>query len=149
MIYGEIKNAERYFGINKNLDIALRYMMDTDLSALADGKYVIDGENVFVNVMQAVTQVDKSEYEVHEEYYDIQIDLDGAEDIMFSTQCQKIKKPYQKSNDIGFGYCRCEVACHLGPGKFAICEPGEPHLPGVAVDNKAGLIRKAVIKVHK
>ena len=38
-------------------------MMNTDLSALEDGKHVIDGENVFVNVMQAVTKADKNEYE--------------------------------------------------------------------------------------
>lgn len=149
MLYGQIKNAECYLGISKNLDTALRYMMDTDLSALEDGRHVIDGENVFVNVMQAATQADRCEYEYHEEYYDIQIDLIGAEDILFSTQYEEITCPYEKSKDIGMGHCKCEVVCHLEPGKFVVCEPGEPHLPGVAADRKEIQIRKAVIKVHK
>lgn len=149
MIYGQIKNAESYFGINENLDTALRYMMDTDLSLLEDGKHAIDGENVFVNVMQAVTHTDKCEYEFHEEYYDIQIDLMGREDILFSTQYQKITKPYRKDADIGMGHCECEALCHLEQGKFVICEPGEPHLPGRAPEGREEQIRKAVIKVHK
>ena len=149
MIYGEIKNAECYLGINKNLDVALQYMMHTDMAALGDGKHVIDGENVFVNVMQAVTQPDRYEYEFHQEYYDIQIDLAGAEDILFSGQYQEITRPYQKDGDIGMGRCICEAVCHLKPGKFVICEPGEPHLPVVATDNNEETIRKAVIKVHR
>ena len=149
MIYGRIENAECYLGISKNLDTALRYMMNTDLVALEDGKHVIDGENVFVNIMQAVTQADKWEYEYHEDYYDIQIDLIGREDILFSTLCEEVTKPYQKEGDIGMGRCECEAICHLGQGRFAICEPGEMHLPCAAADGRSEQIRKAVIKVHK
>ncbi len=149
MIYDKIEKAGRYLGISQNMDRAIQYMMDTDLSSLEDGKHVIDGENVFVNVMEAVTKADKNEYEFHQEYYDIQIDIVGNEDIMFASQYQEITKPYQKEGDIGFGICQCEALCHLGPARFAICEPGEPHLPGVAAEGKEDKIRKAVIKVHR
>lgn len=147
MIFDKIEHADRYFGISENLDKAFRFMMNTDLSALEDGKHVIDGENVFVNVMQAVTKADKNEYEFHEEYYDIQIDLTGAEDVWFSTNYQEITKSYQP--DIGMGICECEAVCHLTPGRFVVCEPTEPHLPGVSAGGKEEQIRKAVIKVHK
>lgn len=148
MIYGKIENIGRYLGINENLDKAICYMEHTDLSLLEDGKHVIDGEKVFVNVMQAVTSPDRQEYEFHEEYYDIQIDLTGKEDIWFSTEYQEITLPYQKERDIGMGICKCEAVCHLAPGRFVICEPQEPHLPGIAAGTEGEQIRKAVIKVR-
>lgn len=149
MIYDKIENAGRYLGISPNLDRAIHYMMDTDFSSLEDGKHVIDGNNVFVNVMHAATKAGKEEYEFHEEYYDIQIDIAGNEDILFSTEYQEMTRPYGKEGDIGFGTCRCEAVCHLGPGRFVVCEPKEPHLPGAAADGKEEEIRKAVIKVHR
>lgn len=149
MIFGNIKDAETYLGMGRNLDTALRYMMETDFSALEDGRHAIDGDNVFVNVMCAQTKADKQEYEFHEHYYDIQIDISGAEDIHFSSVCQEITQPYDGAGDIGMGSARSEAVCHLEPGKFAICEPKEPHLPGVAAEGREIRIRKAVIKVHK
>ena len=149
MIFDRIENAGRYLGISANLDRALAFMMDTDLALLENGRHEIDGSEVFVNVMDAVTREGKEEYEFHEQYYDIQIDLAGEEDILFATEYQEITKPYQKDGDIGMGICKCEALCHLGPGKFVICEPTEPHLPGAAVGGKEQEIRKAVIKVHK
>ncbi|MBD5549923.1 MAG: DUF386 domain-containing protein [Lachnospiraceae bacterium] len=149
MIYDKIENAKRYLGISKNLDTALHYIMDTDLSALEDGRHIVDSENVFVNVMQAVTKAGNCEYEFHEKYYDIQIDLEGAEDIRFATEYQEITKPYNEAADIGMGLARCEAVCHMEPGRFVICEPTEPHLPGIAVEDVEKPIRKAVVKVHR
>lgn len=149
MIFDRVENAKRYLGISENLDRAFKYMMETDLSALEDRRHEIDGENVFVNVMHAATKADMGEYEFHEKYYDIQIDLEGNEDILFGTKYQEITKPYQEDNDAGMGICQCEALCHLGAGKFAVCEPLEPHLPGRAADGREQEIRKAVIKVHK
>ncbi|MDE6204399.1 MAG: YhcH/YjgK/YiaL family protein, partial [Lachnospiraceae bacterium] len=147
MIFDKIENWQRYLGISGNMDKALAYMAGTDLSSLEDGRHEIDGNNVFVNVMQAATDPGKKEYEFHEEYYDIQIDLAGCEDIWFSTEFQEITRPYGEDGDIGMGTCKCEAVCHLSPGRFAVCEPREPHLPGVAPGSAGEKIRKAVIKV--
>ncbi len=150
MIFDKIENVGRYVGISENLDKALRYLANNDLSLLQNGKSIIDGDNVFVNVMQATTNPDtEREYEFHEEYYDIQIDIKGTEEVWFGTEYQQLTQPYQKERDIGFGKCRCEAVCRLSPGRFVICEPGEPHMPGVAPDGKAEQIYKAVMKVHK
>ncbi len=149
MIYDKIEHAKRYMGISQNLDRALQYMMDTDLSSLEDGKHIIDGENVFVNVMQADTKVNKKEYEFHEKYYDVQIDIAGREDVLFSSEYKEITKIYREEGDIGFGSCQCEAVCHLAKGRFVICEPGEPHLPGTATGGVEEQIRKAVIKVRR
>ena len=149
MIYDKTENAQRYMGISRNLDRALRYMAETDLAQMEDGRHEIEGDEVFVNIMQADTKADKKEYEFHEEYYDIQIDLSGREDILFAQEFQEITKPYSGNGDIGMGICTCETVCHLEPGKFAICMPTEPHMPGVAAEGREERIRKAVIKVRK
>ena len=149
MIFDKIENWERYLGISGNLDKAFKYMAETDLSLLEDGRHEIDGDNVFINVMQADTHPDKKEYEVHEKYYDIQIDLAGCEDIWFSTAYEEITRPYKEDGDIGMGICKGETVCHLSPGRFVVCEPKEPHLPGVAPGAEGEHIRKAVIKVRK
>ena len=149
MIYDKIANGGRYLGISSYLDKALWFMMDTDLASLEDGRHEIDGDNVFVNVMCANTKADKKEYEFHEKYYDIQIDLEGAEDVLFSTAFEEITIPYEESGDIGRGTAVCEVCCHLTPGRFVICEPQEPHLPVLAVQGREEPVRKAVFKVRK
>jgi len=41
-----------------------------------------------------------------------------------------------------------EQALTLKPGMFAVFMPGEPHKPGCPV-TQPGMIRKAVIKVHR
>ena len=101
MIYDKTENAQRYMGISRNLDRALRYMTETDLAQMEDGRHEIEGDEVFVNIMQADTKADKKEYEFHEEYYDIQIDLSGREDILFAQEFQEITKPYSGNGDIG------------------------------------------------
>lgn len=149
MIFDKIENWERYMGISKNLDKALTYMAETDLASLKDGRHEIDSDNVFINVMQADTDPDKKEYEFHKKYYDIQINLAGREDIWFSTAYEEITRPYGEDGDIGMGICGGEALCHLTPGRFVVCEPEEPHCPGVAPGTGGEHIRKAVIKVRK
>ena len=102
MIFDKIENVGRYVGISENLDKALHYLANNDLSLLQDGKTIIDGDNVFVNAMQATTNPDtEREYEFHEEYYDIQIDIKGTEEVWFGTEYQQLTQPYQKERDIG------------------------------------------------
>ena len=146
MIFDTIQNAGRYFGISPYLDTALTWLMNTDLSALENGSFPIDGERVFVNVMDAQTNPERErDYEFHKYHYDIQLDLFGSEDVLFGTEYEEMTK--ERQEDVGFGRCRCAAEVHLGAGRFVICEPMEPHLPGVAAGGKQENIRKAVIKV--
>lgn len=148
MIFDKTEHADRYFGISSNLDTALAWMMKTDLSSLECGSYPIDGEEVFVKIMNAQTNPDaEREYEYHNLYFDIQIDIKGREDVLFGTEYRKLTRPLWE--DIGFGDCDCRATAHLTPGMFVICWPMEPHLPGTSPVGKPEQIKKAVIKVRK
>ena len=80
MIYDLVENIGRYRGICPNLDTAIRFLMDTDLNTLPTGKTEIDGERVYLQIMDAVPhELTEDSYEIHRAYMDIQIDLDGCE----------------------------------------------------------------------
>lgn len=79
MIYDLVENIGRYRGICPNLDTAIRFLMDTDLNTLPTGKTEIDGERVYLQIMDAVPhELTEDSYEIHRAYMDIQIDLDGC-----------------------------------------------------------------------
>lgn len=147
MIFDKIEHATRYLGVSPHLDRALRWLMQADLAAMENGVCEIDGRDVFVNVMDAETNPDRNRaYEFHRNYYDIQVDITGREDVLFAMECEEITKPYQE--DIGFGTGALAATVHLVPGRFVICEPTELHMPGTAAGDELEPVRKAVIKVR-
>lgn len=80
MIYDLLTNIGNYRGMNRNLDKAIDYLMASDINTLPLGKTVIDGDRVFLQVMEARTrQLTDESYEVHRDYMDIQIDIEGCE----------------------------------------------------------------------
>ena len=49
MIYTKRKNLERYLGLSKSMDTAIRYILSADLTELHKGRNEIDGDQAFVN----------------------------------------------------------------------------------------------------
>ena len=49
MIYTDLENLKHYQGINKNLDTAIRYLIEKGTENLVPGRNDVDGDNVFVN----------------------------------------------------------------------------------------------------
>lgn len=145
MIYDKIENAKKYLGINKNLDIALDYISLHDLQSLPDGKTVIDGDNVFVNVMTADTNENNDGvFEYHKSHFDIQIDLIGCEKVL--TALDDSAESLKYTDDIGFKSAEPTACCILKPGYFTVCMANELHKPTLAVE-KSQSIRKAVLKI--
>ena len=80
MVTDSLQNLEQYRGLHKNMDTVIDFLKKCDLTALPDGKTVIDGEQVFVNVMEAdLREAEGAEYEYHKRYADLQIDISGSE----------------------------------------------------------------------
>ena len=69
MIYDKLSNLGLYKGMNKNLDTAIDYLSSHDLNELPLGKNVVDGDNVYINVMDAKAfPLEERFYEVKNEY---------------------------------------------------------------------------------
>ena len=71
--------ATRY-DLNPNVQKALEFMKTTDLNQLPAGKHVIDGDNLWVNIVDSdLKSPSAAKLEAHAQYIDVQIPLSGPE----------------------------------------------------------------------
>ena len=149
MICDALEHLDRYCGLHRNLDTAIDYLtayhVAHDLSDLPLGRTEVDGENVFINVMEADLSPDSTRLEYHKKYADLQIDLTGGEGWGYETAPGTEVEPYQP--DIGKKDSEDAVFGALGEGRFVLFFPGELHKPGVARPGCAH-VRKVVIKIR-
>lgn len=116
----------------------------------APGRYELQGDDIFMNVMTFSTQPpEQKKAELHEQYIDIQLLLAGEERILYGVagsarQCEErhVEDDYQLCSAID-GMQRLD----LKPGMYAVFMPGEPHKPGCAV-KESEEIKKVVVKVR-
>ena len=148
MIYDKLINIGLYKGMTKNLDTAIDFILSHDLNELPIGKTVVDGDNVYINVMDAKTSpVEERSYEIHKNYMDIQIDLVGIERIDIGDCTKTESDEYNETKDIAKVKTADLAKCIIGPGNFIICMVNEPHKPNIAVSDDV-VLKKAVCKVH-
>ena len=132
-------------GLHPNLDKAIDWLNSHTLAALENGKTLIDGDKVFVNVMDAdLRDADGAAFEYHRRYADLQIDLTGGEGWGYETAPGTEVEPYQP--DIGKKDSEDAVFGALGEGRFVLFFPGELHRPGVEMPG-CDRVRKAVVKI--
>ena len=112
------------------------------------GKTVVDGDNVYINVMDATAQpIEERSYEIHKNYMDIQMDLVGVERID-TGDCTKMEVgEYNAEKDVAKATAVDLAQCLIGSENFIICMAGEPHKPNIAVSEDT-VLKKAVCKVH-
>ncbi|CAM6863417.1 TPA: N-acetylneuraminate anomerase [Escherichia coli] len=148
MMMGEVQSLPSA-GLHPALQDALTLALAARPQEKAPGRYELQGDNIFMNVMTFNTQspVEKKA-ELHEQYIDIQLLLNGEERILFGTagtarQCEEFhhEDDYQLCSAI-----ENEQAIILKPGMFAVFMPGEPHKSGCVV-GEPDEIKKVVVKV--
>lgn len=85
MIIGDVNNP-LLAGVSSGLQQAISLALDHDLLSLSPGSVELQGDNVFMNVMQFMTELpaDKKA-ELHTKFIDIQILLAGEEQIFFGV----------------------------------------------------------------
>ena len=146
MICDTLQHLGRYRGLHPNLDTAIDYLLTHDLAALPLGRTEVDGDKVFINVMDADLQPQEgSHLEYHKKYADLQVDLTGGERWGFASAPGTEVKPF--AGDIGFVDTADAVTGTLGEERFALFFPLELHRPSIARPDCARL-RKAVVKIE-
>ena len=148
MIYDKLTNLGLYKGMNKNLDTAIDFILSHDLKELPMGKTVVDGDNVYINVIDAKAQpVEERAYEIHKNYMDIQIDLVGVERIDTGDCTKMTSGEYNEAKDLAKVTAEDLAECIIGPENFIVCMANEPHKPNIAVTDDV-VLKKAICKVH-
>ncbi|MFC3928453.1 YhcH/YjgK/YiaL family protein [Streptococcus caprae] len=145
MIFDELTAIRRYKGIHPNLDKAINYFQETDLSQLELGRVDIDGDEVFLLVQENLLNQEPTDvFEYHKSYMDIQMIESGLEIIRYGRQVKEETQTF--SGDIGFVTCHKTYDYDLDGRTFAAFFPGEPHQPNQYLAGRQQ-VRKYVFKV--
>lgn len=129
MIIDKIENINNYSVEHKGLRKAFDYIKKTDLIKLPLGKAVIQGDDVFLNIIEYDPENDDNkEYEFHQQYIDIQIVLASVEHIWIGYDVDLINKSeYNEETDSGVRKGQPYVKLDLRVGYFLVAFPNDAH----------------------
>ena len=145
MILDSLENFSLYQGMHPGFAKAAEFLSKTDLHQLPTGRQEIDGDRLYVNVMEVDGHSrEDAQLEYHRKYIDIQIVLSGDETIGW-TALQDLPKgtPFDSEKDYALVKAPISAWFPVKPGFFAVFFPQDAHAPCCGT----GKIRKAVVKV--
>lgn len=151
MIIGDIHDDEAAGVVfSPAMEKALSYLRETDFSKLEDGRYEIDGDQIYATVQRYKTKPEKEcRPESHRRYADVQYVAEGQEYIGWCafTPALKITEPYDEKKDIAF-YEKLEPESNfiLTEGSFAVLTPKDIHRPCCAIEAPSPVL-KVVVKI--
>lgn len=146
MIVSNLQNSQRVESLHPLFKKLFDYVKTHDLLHAELGRIEIEGDALFINnVNPECVPADKQVLEVHHDYIDVHILLEGAERIGWKAieDVTDETKPYEKEGDCALYADAPTTFVDLLPGQFAIVYPEDPHAPVIG----KGKIRKLIAKV--
>ena len=146
MILSTLSQSDRHVALHPLFPRAFEYIRDTDLLALAPGRYPIIDKQLFVIVENAAGRArEAAKLECHRKYIDIQLVLKGIDEMGWKAlaDCREPVSDYSAEKDIQFFHDAPATWIATPPGAFCIFFPDDAHAPLVS----AGNIRKAIFKI--
>jgi YhcH/YjgK/YiaL family protein len=135
------------YDLNPNVQKALEFMKTTDLNQLPAGKHVIDGDNLWVNIVDSdLKPTSAARLEAHAQYIDVQIPLSGPETFGIKpvAECTSPDGEMNPEKDILFYKDPVEETVTIQPGEAVIFGPDTAHAPLIG----EGRIHKAIFKAR-
>lgn len=126
---------------------AMDFIRDTNLNSLENGRHVLDGDNLFVNIVDSSMKTpQQARLEVHDRYIDVQVPLSGTE--MFGVKprkdCTMPDGEMDAENDILFYDDPFDRTISVAPGSAVTFAPDTAHAPLIG----EGTIHKAIFKIR-
>jgi biofilm protein TabA len=146
MIFSSLSQADRYAHLHPLFSRAFNYIRDTDLFALAPGRYNIVGDDLIAIVEQVQGRTrEAAKLEAHRHYIDIQLVLDGIDEMGWKplADCYNPMSEHSMEKDIRFFHDAPASWIATPPDAFCIFFPEDAHAPLVS----NGQIRKVIFKV--
>ena len=131
---------------NPNYARALEYIRNTDLNSLESGKHLIDGDNLFVNIVDSKMKTpEEARLEVHDRYIDIQVPLSKAESfgVKPRSACTEPDGEFNAEKDILFYKDKDWETVTVEAGKAVTFDTDTAHAPLIG----EGTVHKAIFKV--
>ena len=147
MIVDCLSLFRRYLSICPKFSQVYDFIQQCNLSTLPLGRHEIDGSNLFVNIDTYVTCSQKK-IEAHRHYIDIQILLEGEEEIGWCPLKDiKTTEAYDLEKDIFFGVGETQKI-FANPSLFFIFFPEDAHQPCL-MHKQPSRVKKAIFKVQQ
>ena len=151
MITSTLAHLHRYKGLHPNLDTAIDWVLRTDLYALEDGQFDIEGQEIYAFIRSYETKRPEAcIWENHRQYSDIQILLQGPERFGWTPLTgQEPVTPFRPGGDVAFYAIPAgdQSFVTLQDGQFILFFPEDIHQPDGAAGEPAP-VRKMVVKVR-
>lgn len=148
MIFGNVENLREYPFLEEQVRECFAYAKEHDLAAYEKGSHVIDGDRLFVNIVEYETVAASERFwEAHKRYLDVHLMLSGTEQIDLNFLQNMALLPYVEKDDFLPMKGEKNSSVVLGAGDFLICYPSDAHRTAVAAGESQN-IKKAIFKVR-
>lgn len=147
MIVSNLQNSERIESLHPLFKQLFDYVKTHDLLHTECGRIEMAGDDLFINnVNPTCVSASDQVLEVHRDYIDVHILLEGKERIGWKAieDVTDLKQAYQKEGDCALYSDTPTSFVDLLPGQFLIVFPEDPHAPVIG----EGKIRKLIGKVR-
>ncbi len=148
MICDTLAQSELYFATHLMLARGLRWLQSAAIGSLPKGKHEIEGDSLFAMVDEYETRpLDKTRFESHQIYGDIQLIVSGREAIdVCDIGRLNVSEEYNAQRDVGFFVPPGSATrLILNASDFAVFFPNDGHRPQIAVELPLP-VRKIVVK---
>jgi len=149
VILDKIENGGKYASMSSRFAKAFEMLASGDLGSKEDGKYEVEGTDLYYMVQRYVTKpLEERRFESHRRYADIQAVLSGKEAMGYiQAEGLEVTAAYDDTKDIMFfatpaSYTNLE----MGSGEFVVLFPDEAHMPQVQLGGPSQ-VTKIVFKV--
>ena len=146
MIFDTISNAGQYGKLHPLFPRVFEYIRNNDLKKIPPGRHSIIGEDVFLLIQHvAGTTRDETKLECHRKYIDIQLVLDGVDEMAWKplADCKQEVVSYDATHDVQFFEDKPTAWITTPANKFCIFFPEDAHAALVSEH----YIHKAVFKI--
>ncbi len=155
MVLDTLAHWPRYASLHPAFTQAFQFLTAPTLARLTSAneggenhsvRYAIDGERLYVSLDRVPGHGrERSRLEAHRRYIDIQLTIEGREEIGWKpfADCTRPDGQFDEAKDVGFFSDRPESWLSLPAGHFAIFFPDDAHAPL----GGSGMLFKAIMKI--
>lgn len=148
MVFGNIRDRKDFGWLEGVIGKCFDYAAANDLLSYEKGSHPIDGEELFVNIVEYETTTPENRFwEAHRQYLDLHFMLRGPEQIDVNFIDNMEQKAFVEKDD--FLPLEGDPNSHviLNAGDFLLCYPADAHRTAVQVGAPA-VIKKAIFKIR-
>ncbi|MFW5997042.1 MAG: YhcH/YjgK/YiaL family protein [Lentisphaeria bacterium] len=147
MIIDTLENAHDYHSLGTGMRMALDYLVEEDINALAPGRHDLKGDQVYILVQDYQTKPPANGvWEAHRKYVDIQYIAAGAEVMGYAPiDSLEVTQSYIEEKDCLFLSGDGNFVT-VNSGMFAVFFTQDAHMPGLQIASPQQ-VRKAIVKI--